>query len=715
MKICLAFSLCMLVPLIHVHPSFAQEWVWQRDDLVLNPSGLDLTDVTSWAWGDLDRDGHVDVILRKKGSTVDSRLVAYRGRNSSAPPYWEEAPELLASLDESRGSKGVVLVDLNGDHWLDLVTEFEADRFTSTWNLLFWKKDSENRWQADSTVFRGIELAYPYRSNEPHFADADNDGDLDMVLGSYPWGANEKFRFYINAGDASHPIWEEDSTRIELVNQAPAGYESWSPILAHVDDDQLLDLVVAYVIEGFYGLAVYPGVTDGLDFHWAGRPQYFQQEFFGGIRKLVPIDMNSDRMQELVILEEVATGRVYHDRSFASSSYFRLGPINFNYYASATPFDYNHDQTMELLAGGFWGGFYSQIDFDSYEKAEWVGWQLWKQTGWFDAPFRIYDLALVKIGLTDIDRNGLSDLIISSVKSYSERTDFMAYENADPNLRENWNERNDLIAPFYNQGRAPDTSYFEASFADLDGDGDPDILVQQKLYVGPDSGKCAYRFFENELGAGTIHWKARSDWLNGLEPSLEEAFYGNFGDLDLDGDHDLVFGTESGTLMLYENVGNQTSPRWRLNRDAFSGIDLGGYATPSFGDSDRDGKLDMFVGTRSGNLVFYRNETIVKVEEDNSDLRPGAFSLAQNFPNPFNPATTIEYELAKPGRVQLAIYNLLGQRVRILVDARQPAGSYRVHWDGRVEGGAKRVASGVYVYELQVGKFTARKKLLLIR
>lgn len=90
--------------------------------------------------------------------------------------------------------------------------------------------------------------------------------------------------------------------------------------------------------------------------------------------------------------------------------------------------------------------------------------------------------------------------------------------------------------------------------------------------------------------------------------------------------------------------------------------------------------------------------------------------LKQNIPNPFNPNTTIEYHLAnpKPQRTTLIIYNTLGQRVRILVDASQPAGVYRVQWNGKDDRG-KNVASGAYLYKLTSGMSTARHQMLLLK
>ena len=93
---------------------------------------------------------------------------------------------------------------------------------------------------------------------------------------------------------------------------------------------------------------------------------------------------------------------------------------------------------------------------------------------------------------------------------------------------------------------------------------------------------------------------------------------------------------------------------------------------------------------------------------------PKEFVLGQNFPNPFNPSTTIRYEVSAETRVILKIYNLLGQEVRTLVDAVKGSGRYETQWDGKNAAG-KEVASGVYLYRLQAGSFIQTKKMLFIK
>lgn len=93
---------------------------------------------------------------------------------------------------------------------------------------------------------------------------------------------------------------------------------------------------------------------------------------------------------------------------------------------------------------------------------------------------------------------------------------------------------------------------------------------------------------------------------------------------------------------------------------------------------------------------------------------PTEFVLRQNFPNPFNPATTIKYDLAESGKVQLHIYSVTGQVVRTLVNGPQAAGRYQILWDGNDDRGIS-VSSGMYFYRLTAEKFTSVKKLMLLK
>ncbi len=104
-------------------------------------------------------------------------------------------------------------------------------------------------------------------------------------------------------------------------------------------------------------------------------------------------------------------------------------------------------------------------------------------------------------------------------------------------------------------------------------------------------------------------------------------------------------------------------------------------------------------------------EDTTAVETENV---PTEFSLGDAHPNPFNPATTIEFALPAAGQVRLEVINTLGQKVKTLVDAYMPAGTHSIEWNSTDDNGSS-VASGVYLYRLQAGDFTETKKMVLMK
>ncbi|MBS4035206.1 MAG: T9SS type A sorting domain-containing protein, partial [Ignavibacterium sp.] len=85
------------------------------------------------------------------------------------------------------------------------------------------------------------------------------------------------------------------------------------------------------------------------------------------------------------------------------------------------------------------------------------------------------------------------------------------------------------------------------------------------------------------------------------------------------------------------------------------------------------------------------------------------YELFQNYPNPFNPSTTIRYDLLEDGLVTLKVFDILGQEVKTLVNSVQPARRYEVQFN------SEGLASGVYIYRLQVNDFSQSKKMIILR
>jgi hypothetical protein len=93
---------------------------------------------------------------------------------------------------------------------------------------------------------------------------------------------------------------------------------------------------------------------------------------------------------------------------------------------------------------------------------------------------------------------------------------------------------------------------------------------------------------------------------------------------------------------------------------------------------------------------------------------PKVYALHDNYPNPFNPATTIRYDLPEASKTELAVYNVVGQMIQTLVSAEQKAGEYQVTWDGK-DGFGKDVASGIYYYVFRAGDFKSVKSMVLLK
>jgi len=109
-----------------------------------------------------------------------------------------------------------------------------------------------------------------------------------------------------------------------------------------------------------------------------------------------------------------------------------------------------------------------------------------------------------------------------------------------------------------------------------------------------------------------------------------------------------------------------------------------------------------------GNRWSFTVHVSVQIEETVKN------ALFENYPNPFNPSTTITYTLAESGHTRLDVFNSLGQRILTLFDGAQSAGVHAVNWDGRDENGLA-VSGGIYFYRLQSGSYSKTMKMVLFK
>ena len=139
------------------------------------------------------------------------------------------------------------------------------------------------------------------------------------------------------------------------------------------------------------------------------------------------------------------------------------------------------------------------------------------------------------------------------------------------------------------------------------------------------------------------------------------------------------------------------------------------YVYPGYGHNDVKLDTTMFNRVRAWYTAYGLFDTLSTAVDDMSQASvPGTFFLSQNYPNPFNPETHIDYNVGRPARVVIQVYDLSGRLVQTLIDQPQPAGRYSITWNGRNISG-RDVASGVYLVRMMASSFQATRKIELIK
>jgi hypothetical protein len=129
--------------------------------------------------------------------------------------------------------------------------------------------------------------------------------------------------------------------------------------------------------------------------------------------------------------------------------------------------------------------------------------------------------------------------------------------------------------------------------------------------------------------------------------------------------------------------------------------------------------LNWYVENITDSYSFYSDTSQLCVDRSNlsfikNDFIPYYYTLHQNNPNPFNPVTTLRYDLPEDAMVNITIYDMMGRLVSNLVSSQQNAGYKSIQWDATNNTG-QPVSAGIYLYEIQAGDFRETKKVVLLK
>ncbi len=188
----------------------------------------------------------------------------------------------------------------------------------------------------------------------------------------------------------------------------------------------------------------------------------------------------------------------------------------------------------------------------------------------------------------------------------------------------------------------------------------------------------------------------------GSNESLGTLSYGQFSPY-------ISITPQASTVMELRTVDGDLAARFVVDLETVTGeagvLLANGFVNPN---QNRNGdELDLMFVASDGEVIMSRNVTSADDSEDFG--LPTEFALKANYPNPFNPTTTISYQLPEASHVQITVYDMLGRRVAVLVNEEIQAGVHNTQFD------ASRLASGMYLYRLQAGSFTETRKMMLIK
>ena len=270
-----------------------------------------------------------------------------------------------------------------------------------------------------------------------------------------------------------------------------------------------------------------------------------------------------------------------------------------------TPLDQDCDGDVDLLNGDILGQNMLYLHNGGTPDSAYITAQ--------DSAFPVYDVSVDMQNLPapyymDVDNDGLKDLIVSPYATVGEDfNNIHFYKNTTNNCTNvfDYVKSRFLSDETIDVGTAANVVFF-----DVDKDGLMDIVTGNDSYfnVNPNLAYSRLAWFRNVGSTSVPIFKLiTDDWLN-LSAITQNGLFPSFGDLDGDGDDDLLLGNADGTLIYYQNTAALGQPcNFVFAAPQYQGIDIGSNSAPQIIDVNRDGKMDLLIGERSGVLNYFEN------------------------------------------------------------------------------------------------------------
>ncbi len=715
------------------------------DSTLMEIEAGDFVPVGSWgnrsrgaAWGDIDDDGNLDIIVGQGTNEIVNRIEYIFGDPADSASYeWTEIfnssgddlgdryyPPAVAPVDmDGDGNKEIVLTNLfasNEGQPAIIVLEFDpatASNYAEGWSMFaaFNHHDA-----LDSNFYQDI-------SGTPRSVIAGMDMDMD--------GAHEVIATnYI--GNGVH-VFEYDATNMVFEEVWSSPYDTASHYWANprglgvgdLDGDGNQEIVFPRASTGLEGWWVFEwdGVVGSdnygdtyssinmveIDTCCAGDGSAFR----GDHERTTIYDIDGDGKEELISSIRRGTNRGTLIMSVEGDIMHNAGGGGFETWQSeffvdrgdygggspyhSLPADLNGDGNMELV-NHTWNyyNFYNitSTGADTYAMAD-----VSSETRYYQATYPFDHVSLFGGAAGDVDGDGNDEAYFTNY--YTRDLYVIDYDAGDDVL---------AIDETHVVKIAENVGNFYSSVFDVEEDGVMNIFTGHRHgqavvstdFVGTDprspasyASRVIYhgendRFFDiTVVDSGGVVTTTRNYDVPGdawFTSKIETNFNGDAIDFDGDGNNEIVASFQGMGDSLVTNTYTWNGTSWDTTRTAI-------------------------FNERGWAFLVLENESDVAGVDPIRFITPNDYVLKQNYPNPFNPTTTIEYKLPIDKKISVKVYNMMGQLVTTLVDNEfQNAGSHRVIWNGLNDSGV-RVATGAYIYSLEWGNYRKTHKMLLLK
>jgi uncharacterized protein (DUF2141 family) len=516
---------------------------------------------------DIDGDGDQDVFIGDK----DGTLRFFRNDGTPQNPRWDFVSDFYDSTIGEKSAPTFADIDADGDYDLFVGNkEGKICFFRNDGNIHFptWVRITDSY----DSIDVGLESA-------PVYVDIDADSDLDLFVGK----EDGTLSFYQNVGTEENPSWNLVSPNYNSIDVGLCCI----PAFVDIDRDGDLDLFIG---EDQGIIHFYRNIGNKTTPAWELVSNNYNSIDVGKRSSPVFVDIDDDSDLDLFIGQD--EGRIFFYRNDGTIYLPSWTKITENYifidvgtHSKPALADIDDDGDMDVFMGKFEGN----INFYRNEEATPIpSWSVITEN-YFAIEADDYSSP------TFADINGDDDLDLFIGKSDG-TIDF--YENIGNRQSAFWI----LVSDQYNS--IDIGSYASPTFIDIDGDLDPD------MFIGQYNGKIC--FYRNDGTTQVPYWTLVSSNFHTID--IGSYSVPTFGDLDLDGDFDLLVGNEDGIISFYQNNGDRYAYFFVFVTNFYDSIDVGERSTPNLCDFDSDGDLDLFVGESKGGLHFYKNLTLNSIK-----------------------------------------------------------------------------------------------------